>query len=179
MRAMRAVQFMAVSRPMIVWAAHIRRLKQLLHRRGQSPEDSEDLVQEAFLRLHKFMDSGREARQPEALLVTTVLNLAVDAKRRDRRDRREQFVAEPVEDLPIVDLTPSPDEMLIAEQRLRQITQILDTKLSARTREIFLLHRLEGFTYDEIAQRMQMSVRTVEKHIARAVTVVWLERQRE
>lgn len=164
---------------MISWAAHMRRLKQLLHRRGQSPEDSEDLVQEAFLRLHKFMDSGQEARQPEALLVTTVLNLAVDAKRRDRRDRREQFVAEPVEDLPIVDLTPSPDEMLLAEQRLRQITQILDTKLSARTREIFLLHRLEGFTYDEIAQRMQMSVRTVEKHIARAVTVVWLERQRE
>lgn len=164
---------------MIAWAAHIRRLKQLLHRRGQSPEDSEDLVQEAFLRLHKFMDSGREARQPEALLVTTVLNLAVDAKRRDRRDRRDQFVAEPIEDLPIVDLTPSPDEMLLAEQRLRQITQILDTKLSARSREIFLLHRLEGFTYDEIAQRMQMSVRTVEKHIARAVTVVWLERQRE
>jgi len=164
---------------MIVWATHIRRLKQLLHRRGQSPEDSEDLVQEAFLRLHKFMDSGQEARQPEALLVTTVLNLAVDAKRRDRRDRREQFVAEPVEDLPIADLTPSPDEMLLAEQRLRQITQVLDTKLSARTREIFLLHRLEGFTYDEIAQRMRMSVRTVEKHIARAVTVVWLERQRE
>jgi len=164
---------------MIAWAAHIRRLKQLLHRRGQSPEDSEDLVQEAFLRLHKFMDSGREARQPEALLVTTVLNLAVDAKRRDRRDRRDQFVAEPIEDLPIVDLTPSPDEMLLAEQRLRQIAQILDTKLSARSREIFLLHRLEGFTYDEIAQRMQMSVRTVEKHIARAVTVVWLERQRE
>ena len=76
-------------RAMIVWATHIRRLKQLLHRRGQSPEDSEDLVQEAFLRLHKFMDSGQEARQPEALLVTTVLNLAVDAKRRDRRDRRE------------------------------------------------------------------------------------------
>ena len=88
-------------------------------------------------------------------------------------------MAEPVEDLPIADLTPSPDEMLLAEQRLRQITQVLDTKLSARTREIFLLHRLEGFTYDEIAQRMRMSVRTVEKHIARAVTVVWLERQRE
>lgn len=164
---------------MVAWAAHIRRLKQLLHRRGQTPEDSEDLVQEAFLRLHKFMDSGQEARQPEALLVTTVLNLAVDAKRRDRRDRREQFVAEPVEELPIIDLSPSPDETLLAEQRLRQITQILDSKLSARTREIFLLHRLEGFTYEEIAQRMRMSVRTVEKHIARAVTVVWLERQRE
>lgn len=161
------------------WTAQIRRLKQLLHRRGRTPEDSEDLVQEAFVRLHRFMDSGQEARQPEALLVTTVRNLAVDASRRDRREHRADFVDEPIEDLPLIDLTPSPDETLLAEQRLRHIVQTLDTKLSARTREIFLLHRLEGFTYEEIAQRMQMSVRTVEKHIARAVTVVWMERQRE
>lgn len=164
---------------MTAWTAHIRRLKQLLHRRGRTPEDSEDLVQEAFLRLHRFMDSGREARQPEALLVATVRNLAVDASRRERREQRDHFVDEPIESLPLIDLSPLPDETLLAEQRLRQITQALDTKLSARTREIFLLHRLEGFTYEEIAQRMRMSVRTVEKHIARAVTVVWLERQRE
>lgn len=161
------------------WTAHIRRLKQLLHRRGRTPEDSEDLVQEAFVRLHRFMDSGQEARQPEALLITTVRNLAVDASRRDRREHRADFVDEPIEDLPLVDLSPSPDETLLAEQQLRHIVKTLDTKLSAKTREIFLLHRLEGFTYEEIAQRMHMSVRTVEKHIARAVTVVWMERQRE
>jgi RNA polymerase sigma-70 factor (ECF subfamily) len=89
------------------------------------------------------------------------------------------MLPEPVEDLPLVDLGPSPEEILTAQQRLARMQETLDTKVSARTREVFFLHRLEGFTHEEIANRMQMSVRTVEKHIARAVTAIWVERQRE
>ncbi|MEJ1964651.1 MAG: RNA polymerase sigma factor [Gammaproteobacteria bacterium] len=161
---------------MPAWKAHFRRLKQLLHRRGQSREDAEDLIQEAFIRLHSFLDAGNEVRQPEAFLVRTTLNLAVDAKRRERRDR---LLPEPVEELALVDLGPSPEEILTAQQSLARMQETLDTKVSTRTREVFFLHRLEGFTHEEIANRMQMSVRTVEKHIARAVTAIWVERQRE
>jgi RNA polymerase sigma-70 factor (ECF subfamily) len=158
------------------WAAYIRRLKQLLRRRGQSREDAEDLVQEAFLRLHTFLKDGHEVQKPEAFLTRIALNLAVDARRRDKRDRRDHFVAETVEELALQDFGPSPEEVFAAERRLIQIQQVLDTRVCKRTREIFFLHRLEGFTHDEIAMRMGMSVRTVEKHIARAVTAIWMER---
>lgn len=161
------------------WAAQVRRLKQLLRRRGQTREDTEDLVQEAFLRLHVFLKDGQEVRTPEAFLVRTALNLAVDARRRNLRDRRDQLVPETVEELPLIDLSPSPEEVFSAEQRLIRMRRVLDTKVSVRTREVFFLHRLEGFTHEEIAGRMQMSVRTVEKHIARAVTAIWTERQTE
>lgn len=150
-----------------------------MRRRGSSREEAEDLVQEAFLRLHVFLTGGNEVQKPEAFLARTVLNLAVDASRRDRRDRRSQFEPQTVEELQLLDLGPTPEEVLTSEQRLAAMRQVLDTKVGPRTREIFFLHRLEGFTHDEIAERMQMSVRTVEKHIARAITLMWMERNRE
>ena len=164
---------------MNAWQRQVHRLKELLRHRGQSREDAEDLVQEAFLRLHTFLADGNEVRKPEAFLVRTALNLAVDAHRRDTREHRDRFVAETVEELTIADLSPSPEEIFSAEKRLMQMRQVLDTKVSPKTREVFFLHRLEGFTHEEIAERMNMSLRSVEKHIARAITVVWMERQRE
>jgi RNA polymerase sigma-70 factor (ECF subfamily) len=158
------------------WAACVRHLKQILRRRGRSADDADDLVQEAFLRLHAFMSDGKEVRQPEAFLVRTVLNLSVDQR---RRARGHLYESQPVEEMQLVDLAPTPEEEIAAEQRLARIRHVLDTEVSARTREVYLQHRLDGFTYEEIAQRMHMSVRTVEKHIARAVTALWAERERE
>lgn len=164
---------------MNLWLRQARKLRELLRRRGSTREDAEDLVQEAFLRLHVFLGAGHEVRRPEAFLARTAMNLAVDANRRDRRERRDQFMPEAIEDLPLPDLNPSPEEILSAERRLAQIGHALDTRVSVRTRQVFFLHRLEGFTHEEIASRMHMSVRTVEKHIARAVTAVWMERHKE
>jgi RNA polymerase sigma-70 factor (ECF subfamily) len=81
-----------------------RRLKNLLRHRGQTHEDAEDLIQEAFLRLHNFMTAGNEVQQPEAFLVRTALNLAIDTRRRDRRDR---MIPRPVEELMLTDMSPS------------------------------------------------------------------------
>jgi RNA polymerase sigma factor (sigma-70 family) len=164
---------------MASWTTQIRKLKQLLRHRGQSPEDAEDLVQEAFLRLQAFLNKGHEVQRPEGFLVRTALNLAVDASRRAKRERRNQFELQSIEDLPLVDLNPSPEEMFSAERRLVQIRQVLDSKVSVQTREVFFLHRLEGFTHEEIAARLGINVRAVETHIARAVTTIWLERSKE
>lgn len=162
---------------MSLWSKQVLRLRSFLRRRGQTPEDAEDLVQEAFLRLHVFLTSGRDVQKPEAFLTRTALNLVIDQSRRDRSQRRGDFVAEEIEELSVIDLAPTPEETLAAEQHLKQMVEVIETKLSARARDVFLLHRIEGFTHEEIAERLGVSVRTVEKDIARAVTLMWMERQ--
>ena len=164
---------------MSMWTKQARKLLAFLRRRGQTREDAEDLVQEAFLRLHVFLESGREVEKPDAFLARIALNLAVDQSRRDRSERRDQFVTQAIEQLHIADLGPTPEETFSAAQRLERMSRVLDTNVSARAREVFFLHRLEGFTHEEIAERMRVSVRTVEKDIARAITLMWMERQRE
>jgi RNA polymerase sigma factor (sigma-70 family) len=156
-------------------SVHLKYLKKLLRRRGRTCEEAEDLVQEAFVRMQVYCQQGGVVREPEAFLARTVLNLAVDARRRDRRDLYEK---QSVEDMYLVDLSPSPDEVFAAEQRLLRIRRSLAV-LSERTQQAFFLHRLEGFSYAEIAQRLGVSVSAVEKHIANAVAVLAMERQKE
>src|SRR5688572_20972104 len=92
----------------ITLRAQIRRLQSMLRRRGSQRADAEDLVQEAFLRLQQYCNEGNEVRFPDAFLTRTALNLAANA--RDAR-RSHRHVAETVEELPIVDLSPTPDEV--------------------------------------------------------------------
>jgi RNA polymerase sigma-70 factor (ECF subfamily) len=83
-----------------------------------------------------------------------------------------------VDELNLIDLSPAPDEIFAAEQRLRRMRDALD-RVSPKTREIFFLHRLQGFSHAEIATQFGISVSAVEKHVASAVTLLAIQRQRE
>jgi RNA polymerase sigma-70 factor (ECF subfamily) len=150
-------------------------LKRILLHRGASREDAEDLVQEAVLRLHMYARAGGRVHDQEAFVTRCALNLAVDAYRHSRGDLYER---EPVEDLNLADMGPTPDEVFAAEQRLLRMRQTLD-RVSLRTREIFFMHRLQGYSHAEIASKLQVSKSAVEKHIASAVTILAMERQRK
>jgi RNA polymerase sigma factor (sigma-70 family) len=143
-------------------------LRNFLRRRGQSREDAEDLIQEAFLRLHLYCRSS-ETHQQEAFLKKTLLNLVVD---RHRKEHSERYIDEKPEelsgDLTLIDLRPTPDEEIAVQQRLHRVEAILNS-LPPRTREVFVMHRLEGFSCGQIAKQFEISVSAVEKHIARAV----------
>jgi RNA polymerase sigma factor (sigma-70 family) len=152
----------------------LRRLKKLLIGRGATREDAEDLVQEAFLRLELYC-RDHTVEKSEAFMVRTAMNLSVDVHRHARRDLYEP---ESVEELHLIDLGPAPDEVLAAEQRLHKMKETLD-QVSIRTREVFFMHRLQGFSHAEIAVKLGISKSAVEKHVASAVTILAMERQRE
>lgn len=139
-------------------------MRSVLRRRGQSREDAEDLIQEAFLRLHVYCQS-QEVREQEAFLMRTMLNLSID---RHRREHRDLYVKDSPEDLMLADLRPTPDEDLLLQQRLARVSLVLDG-LPPRTREIFIMHRIEGYGCAQIATTFGISLSAIEKHIARAV----------
>jgi RNA polymerase sigma factor (sigma-70 family) len=153
---------------------HVRRLIDVLRRMGRSREDAEDLIQEAFLRLHIYCQT-HEVREQEAFLVRTVRNLSVDSH---RRAHRELYVDDPVETLPLVDIRLTPDEDVAVQQRLDTVRAVLDA-LKPRTREVFLMHRVEGYSSAQIAEQFEISVSAVEKHIARAVLALMSIVERE
>jgi RNA polymerase sigma factor (sigma-70 family) len=148
--------------------AQVRRLQNMLRRRGQRREDAEDLVQEAFLRLQIYCNEGKEVRLPEAFLARTALNLAANAR---EADRSHLYTSDVLEDLQIMDLSPTPDEVLAAEECLSQIQALLRS-LSQRTRDIFFMHRLHGMSYAQIADHFDISISAIEKHIATAMAAL-------
>jgi RNA polymerase sigma factor (sigma-70 family) len=150
------------------------KLRKLLLSRGRTIDDSDDLIQEAFLRLELYC-RDHQVHQPEAFLVRTALNLSVD-EHRSARARR--VVAERVESLALIDPRPMPDEVLATRQRLQRMKRGLQS-LSPRAREVFLMNRLEGYSYGQIADALNISESAVEKHIAKASQFLWEWMNRE
>jgi len=152
--------------------SQLRYIRKVLRLRGATREDAEDLVQEAVLRLHIYTHAGGEVRDQESFVLRTALNLAVDARRHAHGDL---YASATVEDLELVDFAPTPDEVFAAEERLLKMREILD-QVSSRTREIFFMHRLQGFSHAEIASKLNVSKSAIEKHIASAMTALTMER---
>jgi RNA polymerase sigma factor (sigma-70 family) len=144
------------------------KLRRLLISRGRTRDDTDDLIQEAFLRLEIYC-RDHQVRHREAFLVRTALNLSVDER---RSARVRSIVAESIEALPLIDPRPTPDEVLAAQQRLQRMKRGLLT-LSPRVREVFLMNRIEGYSYAQIAQRLGITESAVEKHIAKASQFLW------
>jgi RNA polymerase sigma factor (sigma-70 family) len=165
----------AVSSAVTLLVRQLNALKKLLRRHGSTREQAEDLVQEAVLRLHVYTREGGRVDNPDAFLRRTALNLAVDAYRHARADR---YADDPVEALDLIDVGPTPDEVCAAEQRLNNMKKALD-RANPRTRDVFFMHRLQGLSHAEIAERLGVSVSAIEKHVASAVTLLAIERQRE
>jgi RNA polymerase sigma factor (sigma-70 family) len=147
---------------------HFRHLEKLLRRRGRTREDAEDLIQETFLRVQMYLDEGGEIREPQAFLVRTALNLSQDAR---KHEHRHLYARKSVEDYVIPDLGPSPEEVLEAEERVNKLKRALN-KAGVRSKEIFIMHRLHGMTYLQIADHFDLSQSAVEKYMAKAIAAL-------
>jgi RNA polymerase sigma factor (sigma-70 family) len=141
------------------WNDVIRRVS----RRTTGYADTEDLVQAAFVRMQNY-STTRQVDNPAAFLVRTAVNIRLDAYRREKLLGKRQFTENFEE---YENQAPLQDEVLVARARLERVKSGIE-RLPARTREIFLMHRLENVKYSEIAKRLGISESAVEKHVARA-----------
>lgn len=158
-----------ISRDADWWQAILKRIARATRNQAQA----EDYLHSAFIRLEEYR-RHREVRQPSAFLVRTAVNLALD-EHRSRKVRNESSHA--VADiLNISDNQPLQGEALAARERLKRVQEGL-ARLSPRTRQVFLMHRLDGMKYREIASRLGITVSAVEKHVAKGAHFLtgWVE----
>lgn len=144
-------------------------MQKLLLRRGRTQHEAEDLIQDAFVKMQEYCERGGQVQRPEGFLVRTVLRLAINARRDEHRDL---YSTEKVEELTFVlDTNPLPDEVVAADECLKRMSRALEA-VSQRTRDIFFMHRLDGLSYAQIAQRTGLSISSIEKQIASALVML-------
>ncbi len=150
----------------------LRNLRRAVARRGVAPEDVDDVVQEAFVRLEAYTQA-HEVRSEPAFLMQTAINIGRD---RLRRARGAPFAQTAADLAHFADSAPLPDEVLRARERLARARAGLD-QLDPLTRRCLLSQRLEGLTYPAIARREGISVSAAEKRVARGLVflVAWME----
>ncbi|MFT7774210.1 MAG: sigma-70 family RNA polymerase sigma factor [Roseateles sp.] len=135
-----------------------------LRRKLLNPADAADLAHDTFLRLLGKPLQTQTLREPRAWLTTAAHGLMVDHV---RRQALERAYLDTLALMPPA-LHPSPEERLMLLQTLERIDTLLDG-LAPRARAAFLLSRLEGLAYADIARQMGMSLSSVEKYMASAL----------
>ncbi len=126
--------------------------------------DPVDFVQEVFARLLSRSKKGA-MDNPAAFMNRIARNLLIDHSRHHKLRIDHEGPMEPNLDLSI---PATQFQQVEASQMMDRFRHSVD-RLSPRTREVFLLHHVDEFPYKAIAQRLEISVRTVEWHMAEAL----------
>jgi RNA polymerase sigma factor (sigma-70 family) len=138
-----------------------------LRQRLRTPEDANDVAQEAYIRMMQYQNS-RQIRSPSSMLFRIAINVANDLGRSEQVRRvSDQCSLDSVE---LVSDTPSPEREVSAKQELALLHTAIED-LSPKCRQVFLLSRVRRMTYPEIAVHCGISVKMVEKHISRALAI--------
>lgn len=143
-----------------------------LRKRLRHADNAADLAHDTFVHLLGKRTQLQEVRQPRAWLSVVARGLLID---RVRRQRVEKAYLEAIAHLPEAEM-PSPESQLILLETLARIDAVLDG-LAPKVRNAFLLSRLEGLGYKEIAERLNVSLSSVEKYMATAIRHCFLAQQ--
>jgi RNA polymerase sigma-70 factor (ECF subfamily) len=139
-----------------------------LHRAWPNRAEIHDLRQEAYVRVYEAAGKSRPTA-PRAFLFTTARHLITDRLRRGR-----VVSIEPVGDLEALNVLideVSPEKRLDAHQILHRLAAAFD-RLPPRCREVVWLRRVEELPQKEVAARLGISEKTVEKQVAKGVRLL-------
>lgn len=117
---------------------------------------AEDVVQDAFMKLHAHFD---EVRDPRRWLYRTVHNLALNQRRADAKviALQADHNTDSTPSLDPTDPAPLPDEQIVRLERIGQVRLTLNT-LDDRSREVVRLKFSEDLSYREISQRTGLKI---------------------
>lgn len=163
------------SHKLIEWllSEHDIALRRFIRVRLNVSQDCDDVLQEVYVRLSQIENlpeklAGRIDTARNYLL-QIASNLLIDRARRAQARCAAAHVT--VVDSDTVSTLTNPDRQLAGKRKLQQVQKALQ-KLRSIQRQAFLMHRMHGMSYRDISDSLGISVSTVEKHIAAALTAL-------
>ena len=147
----------------------------LLYRLTTDAVEARDLTQETFLRAFQSIDRFRGDSSLKTWIYRIAINQARNRWRWWRRRKRDVTISldatDEHRDKPLAatlpsDNSPSPEQETLAHEREAQLREALQG-LRRSYREAVILRDVEGFSYEEIARTLQISIGTVKSRISR------------
>ena len=138
-------------------------LETWLGRRLGNGCDAADLSQDTFLRVLASSQRIADLQEPRAYLLTVGKRLLSNFYQ--RRSLEQAYLAA-LAAMP-EDCAPSPEQRWLLLETLQALDELLDG-LPRAVRRAILWSQLEGLTYGQIAERLQVSERTIKRYMAQA-----------
>jgi RNA polymerase sigma-70 factor (ECF subfamily) len=149
-----------------LFTEHAGALQAFLYRRVHRLPDAAELAQEVYLRMLRLTDTA-VIDNPEAYLYTVASNLAKEHFRHEGRSAGALDIDDPLVQQQLADL-PSFGNQLDTDQRIKRLREVLQ-QLPAKCHAAVVLQYWHGLSYEEIAQRLGISVHMVKKYLSQAM----------
>jgi RNA polymerase sigma-70 factor (ECF subfamily) len=145
----------------LLFDKHYKRLFNYSFKMIKKKDLSEELVQETFIKLwENFENINDSNRSIESFLIVTLKNKIIDDYRKNKtRDKHTNLYT----------LHANLQEEIDNEWEISQQIDVIYAELHPKTLEIFQLSRDKGLTYKEISIQKNISIKTVESHISKAL----------
>jgi RNA polymerase sigma factor (sigma-70 family) len=132
-----------------------------------SPDDTQEVLQEAYLKVYLALrKSDREQNYPVALLYTTARNIALSRLRHQSVVLRSVGAVAIAEELR-TDIATA-EQQVSASERLNSLLLVVNG-LPPKCRDVFVLRWIHSMSQRDIAEKLGISVSTVEKHLAKGL----------
>ena len=129
-----------------------------------------DAVQDAYVRAYTSLHTFRGSSSFSTWLYRIVVNVSLDALRRRARSPEPLTAVteeDEVRELDVADASTDPGEAVEVRERRRMVLRAL-RRLSDDHRTVLVLFDLNGFSYDEIAEMLEVPLGTVKSRLNRA-----------
>jgi RNA polymerase sigma factor (sigma-70 family) len=133
----------------------------------RNQEEAEDAVQEVFIKLWNMGDKLSGYSSIDALAVTMTKNYCIDQFRKKKRIIQE----EKYENYERNNLIPTPHEQLERVESGEILNRIIEN-LPEIYKSLVLLREIEGFSYEEIAEKTEQNINTLRVNISRARRII-------
>ncbi len=135
-----------------------------------SKEEAEEIVSDVFFEVWQNKDKIEEIQNIRAWLFTIAHNKTISYLRKRNQSSSSISWDEVGEHAIPCDLQ-TPDEKLISREEMSRINNIIDT-LPPRCKQVFVLAKIEKLPYKNIAEILDISVKTINIHIAKALELI-------
>jgi len=134
---------------------------------GVDEDEVQDALQETYEHLLRYRQSEWE-ELPRALVMRIAANVVIDRARHRASCHTRQHVS--VEDFELESGEATPERRLLAQEGIALIREAI-RDMPERCQEVFVLSRIKGMSYQQIADQLSISVKAVEKNISRGLVL--------
>lgn len=140
------------------------RLRRFVGHFSVRPQDGEEIVQEIFLRAHES-EQRRKIDAPHSFLFTVAKKVALPEIR-----RKATLLLAYISDFDDLQIPAEPcvESDADAQQKAAAVLRIVSA-LPAQCQQVVIMRKVLGLSHEEIGRQLDISVKTVEKHLSKAL----------
>lgn len=131
----------------------------------KNEEEANDIVQEVFVKIWESREKLGDFKLLNSYIFTIAYNNSIDLIR--KRINSNKYL-DHLKNSSLIQITPAAISEIEFNELNIQVEKLI-SNLPERQKQVYLLHREDGLTYPEIAERLKISKNTVENHMVKAL----------